>query len=209
VSLCKTCFNLFFFTDKSLVCDLSESLATMNKLRSYKHISEISETMKKMWTWYGLNLMVGVSRKDWAWRSRVNRKTRLFSACVVVGDEALALQIIALRANKYIKDRDTEEAITDKSAVLKKKRGRKSYVTGDESTKVLTGCMSVFLRKREDIIRIRKSTPNDELGWERYLQDIEAGDHEGCTSEVQKGRPNAGGIGFSSCECPVDEVVGV
>jgi hypothetical protein len=210
VCWCYTYLTLSFFkSDKSLVSDLSVNLDNMNKLRTHKHISEISDMMKKMWVWYGLNLMVGVSRKDWAWSSRENRKTKLFSTCVVVGDEALALQVIVLRAGKYIKDRDTEESNTDKSIIAKKKRGRKSYVDGDESTKVLTGCMSLFLRKREDIIRIRKATPNDELGWESYLQDIEAGDNEGCTSNVQRGRPVSGGIGFSSCECPSDEVVGV
>jgi hypothetical protein len=86
-------------TDINLTLNLSKKLEMMNELRKTRHVSEAGEDMRKLWVWYGLELMVEVSRKEWAWRKLINRTTKLFTDCVVVGDEALALQVISLSSS--------------------------------------------------------------------------------------------------------------
>jgi hypothetical protein len=185
-----------------------KNLDTMNEQRTVRHINEVGDDIKRLWTWYGLEMMVAVARKDWTWYKRLNRKTRLFSDCVVVGDEALALQIISMRGDKYIKDRN--EAETAEEGRTKKKRGRKTAIDGDESTKVLTKGMDLFLKLRNDVLKIRSATRNDELGWEKYLREIELNELPGSTSSngSEKGSGNFD-RGFNSDDCPNDEIVGV
>ena len=74
----------------------------MNGLRKTKNISEVSSDMKKLWVWYGLELLVGVSRKEWPWSHKKDRSTKLLTKCVRVGDEALALEVIELRGCEYM-----------------------------------------------------------------------------------------------------------
>jgi hypothetical protein len=190
-----------------LTLNLSKKLEMMNELRKTRHVSEAGEDMRKLWVWYGLELMVGVSRKEWAWRKLINRTTKLFTDCVVVGDEALALQVISLRAEMYIKEREEKNANADVGET-KKKRGRKSYVEGDDSTMVLTERMGIFLRMRNDIIKIRRAAPNDDFGWDRFLRDVEENERTGCTSVNRSGsKSNTKEIRFNCCEIPMDEVV--
>jgi hypothetical protein len=99
-----------------------KNLDTMNELRTNRHVNEVGGEIKQLWVWYGLEMMVAVARKDWTWHKRINRKTRLFSDCVVVGDEALALQIISMRGHKYIKERD--EAETEERGITRRKKKR-------------------------------------------------------------------------------------
>jgi hypothetical protein len=155
--------------------------------------------MKELWVWYGLTLMVEVSRKEWAWHKRENRVTKHMSECVVVGDEALALQVVLMRGNMYfsIKVRKQE------GESMSMKRGRRAFVEGDVATEVLTERLDIYERMRGDVGRIRKASPNDEYGWERYLRDIESKQLDGSTSESTAGKRRAE-ISFDSYECSPD-----
>ena len=65
------------------------------------HIDGESEDMKGLWVWYGLTMMSTVMRRSWKWNSVVNRKNSMFHECVMIGDEALMLQIIELRIDEF------------------------------------------------------------------------------------------------------------
>ena len=86
---------------------------SLNVARMTKRVEDVSEEMRELWVWYGLDLMVHVSRKELAWKQKGHRISKKFADCVTIGDEALALQIIALRGRSYVelklKRREGEE----------------------------------------------------------------------------------------------------
>jgi hypothetical protein len=114
----------------------------MNQLRLSKNIKEVSTEMKDLWVWYGLTLLVEVSRKEWKWHKRENRVTKIMSECVVIGDEALALQILMMRGGRYYKLKMRKE----EGERLSLKRGRRAFVEGDMTTEVLTERLDLYER---------------------------------------------------------------
>ena len=85
------------------------------------HVSEDSQDMKALWVWYGLTMMSTVMRRGWKWNSVVNRKNCMFRDCVMIGDEALVLQIIELRVFEYWMEKEEKDR---GEARQKTKRGR-------------------------------------------------------------------------------------
>jgi hypothetical protein len=132
----------------------------------------------------------------------------LFSECVVVGDEALALQVIAMRGEMYIREQE-ERSKMEGYQLLKRKRGRKSYVNGDESTRALTERISTFLRMRSDVVKIRHGANRDELEWDRYLLNVEVKRLEGDLSQHRSEKRRLKEGGFKSYEIPADDAVEV
>jgi hypothetical protein len=140
----------------------------MNTARLTKNISEVSDEMKELWEWYGLELMVYTARKDWPWKSKLNRISKRFSECVSIGDEALALQIIILRGKMYVTQRNKEALGVE----VKVGRCRKKAESGEEeSYAALTSRFDVFKAMRGLVAQIRERTKGDELGWEAHLMD--------------------------------------
>jgi hypothetical protein len=191
------------FTDNSLGKDLSINLETMNQLRLTTDIKEVSAHMKELWVWYGLSLMVNVCRKEWLWHKCETRKTRLMGECVVVGDEALALQIIWMRGESYFSLKLKQECGED----IRSRRGRKTFVKGDISTQALTERIDLYVKMRGDVTKIRKTTPNDELGWDRYLREVELKQMEGCTSETGADGRRKAEIVFDTYDFENDETI--
>jgi hypothetical protein len=189
------------FADNSLGKDLSINLETMNQLRLTTDIGEVSAHMKELWVWYGLSLMVNVCRKEWIWHKGETRKTRLMGECVVVGDEALALQIICMRGASYFDFKLKRQSGED----IRSRRGRKTFVKGEISTQALTERIDLYVKMRGDVAKIRKATPNDEFGWDRYLREVEIQQLDGCTTETGGSGKRKAAIVFDTYDCENDE----
>jgi hypothetical protein len=174
----------------------------MNHLRLSTNIKEVSSHMKELWVWYGLSLMVNVCRKEWLWHKSETRKTRLMGECVVIGDEALALQIVSMRGGSYFDLKLKQQCGED----IRSRRGRKTFVKGDVSTQALTERIDLYVKMRCDVSKIRKATPNDEYGWDRYLREVELEQLNGCTSESGASGKRKAEIVFDTYDCENDEV---
>ena len=146
---------------------MCDEIKCMNTACLTKNISEVSEEIKELWEWYGLELMVYTARKDWPWKSKQNRISKRFSECVTIGDEALALQIIILRGKMYVTQRNKEALGVE----VKVGRGRKKAESGEEASyAALTSCFDVYKAMRGLVTQIRDRTKS-ELGWEAHLMD--------------------------------------
>jgi hypothetical protein len=168
-SMSDCCCLLFYNLDLEASCvgmNITIDIDRMNEARLTKHISDVEdEDMKKLWLWYGLNLMVDISRKDWPWKNKQIRLIQTFSNSVTVGDEALVLQIIKLRGKVYVELRDKKAAGGDVKLVKGRKRACETSQTA------LSAKFAVYKRMRDMVKRIRTKNPNDEFGWDGYLMD--------------------------------------
>jgi hypothetical protein len=81
---------------------LKDDIESMNIMRRTKHVNEISQNMRDLWEWYGLDVMTAVSRRDWKWSKRSAQLNMLFTECVTEGDEAMAIQILDLRGEMFL-----------------------------------------------------------------------------------------------------------
>ena len=150
---------------------LLSDLQTLLTHRATMHIDGESEDMKRLWVWYGLSMMSTVMRRGWKWNSVVDRKNSMFRECVMVGDEALVLQIIELRIEEYWIEKERK----DRGDVReKRKRGR---TEGEQMSreKSLKDRICIFMGYREVVGNIRKSErdglQNDKFGWNKFLQN--------------------------------------
>jgi hypothetical protein len=127
--------------------------------------------MKGLWVWYGLTMMSTVMRRGWKWNDVMNRKNCMLRDCVMIGDEALVLQIVELRILEYW----VEKEENDRGGLRKKrKRGRSEGETMSKE-KGLKDRICIFMSYRELVGNIRKAErdgfQNDKFGWNKYLQN--------------------------------------
>lgn len=174
-------------------------LNTMNEYRKDKKIGDASKEMKELWCWYGLTLMVMVSRKEWKWSNKKTRQVKLFSECVSVSDESLAMMVLQLRGSYYM------ELCLKKASLehgcLSEKRGRKKK--NDETDSGLVNEITVYLQKHNEVSEIRNKDKGDEGGWYGYLrqQELEKLNRGGeCSSSTAGGSKTS----FNNLDLPID-----
>ena len=93
--------------------------------------------MKKLWSWYAIELMATVARKQWDWNNAEKRRTQLMRDCVWIGDEALACQVLELRGQGYMEERKKANS----GELVKWKAGRKKgKVKPEECLKKILNC---------------------------------------------------------------------
>ena len=102
-----------------------ENLKTMMELRKSTRVEDCDEGMKKLWEWYGLDLMRRVSRKDWKWGGEIG-ELDFFSECVLPGDEAFVMAHLEAKIEHYCEIRKAiQENRYEKNDKPGRKRGKK------------------------------------------------------------------------------------
>ena len=64
---------------------MASDIANMNSLRGTTKVQDVSEAMRELWIWYGLELLAAVLKRGWGAKSAV-RKTKLMRDEVTVSD---------------------------------------------------------------------------------------------------------------------------
>jgi hypothetical protein len=150
---------------------LLSDLQTLLTHRGTMDVKEESDDMKRLWVWYGFTLMPTVMRRGWEWNSVVNRKNCLFRDCVLIGDEALVLQIVEIRIKDYWLDKESKKE--GEATGIKRKRGRTEGAMNKDTS--LKDRICIFMGYRDVVGKIRKAEKdgfqNDKFGWNKYLQN--------------------------------------
>ena len=160
--------------------DLNKDLEEMLNLRQSKHIENVSNQMKALWRWYALVLLVKVSRSNWAWKQPDNRKSKHICECVSIGDEALVLTVLKLRAQDYFELREQKLL----QVAPPKGRGRQRGTQPDPE-KNLWENIDLYFDFREKITAIRTSEAlDDKYGWNQYICKEARNEYNvGCTTK--------------------------
>ena len=136
--------------------------------RKTVHINTVDDDLKKLWSWYGIELMTTVARKQWDWHSAEKRRTHLLRDCVWIGDEALACQVLELRGQGYMEERKKANS----GETIKRKAGRKKGKIKPEEC--LKKNIELYFEYRQLISDIRKveqnEETNDKFGWNEYIR---------------------------------------
>jgi len=160
----------------------------------------MTESTKKLWSWYALTLMPMVARKDWLWKEERNRCEKTFTECVVVGDEAFALSIIEQKGEEYM----VEKMERKNNTYAPKGRGRRRKA-GEENEKSEDGIghrVGTYLKYRDLIVEMRSADPESKLGWNAYVYEIANEKMEGRRGTKRKGCPLKNG--YKNIEIPMD-----
>ena len=167
----------------------------MLQQRREKKFEEVEDEMRAFWRWYGLDLMVKVSHKDWPWSKKDYRRMRYMDECVSESDEALALQVLSLRGMKYIELRDERARAEDSgSKPPPKKKGK---IAGEDT---MGGTCDVFIQYHKLVEKAHAAKDN---GWCEYLME-EQKEMEQRKGSKKKGR---GGSGLNNLVLPFDKKI--
>ena len=100
--------------------------------------------------------------------------------CVSVSDEALALQVLYLRGDEYVRTKNKKKVVTNEnektaSEVPKGKGGRKKRTLprGEQPDYETTLCETVnmYIDYHHKVRAARMADPEDDLGWNEYLKN--------------------------------------
>ena len=156
--------------------DFRADIQTLLELRGSKDCKspDVTSDMRDLWEWYGLDLMSNCSRITWDWGVKANRDTKLFSDCVLVGDEALALQVLHLRGKYYQKLYEERKRVGRKN--FKQPKGRKKAVEQDDKEFEATQKeLGLYRKLYEQVKEIRAANNDgddtDKFGWGKYLRE--------------------------------------
>lgn len=146
---------------------LNNDLRRMLELRKSVLIDEVSDSMKKLWRWYALDLLVKVSRSSWDWKQADMRNSKYLSKCVSVGDEAIVLTVLKLRAQDYFDSRSVNHVTPPKRGGRGRQRGMKP-----DPEKGLIENFDKYLEFRQVVESIRRAEGSDDtFGWNKYICD--------------------------------------
>ena len=160
--------------------DFDADIRKMLRLRRTIKVEDAEEFDQRLWEWYGLDLMMAVSRSGWPWGLKSTPSEKLMHDCVSEGDEALALQVLNLRGDYYKK--------LYKEG-MKQQRGRKKRHKGKEFC-ALQEKISIYAQMHAAVKGIRQANKTvvtktfrqgytiqqlkveqyDKLGWCKHLQ---------------------------------------
>lgn len=183
---------------------LNKDLEQMLQFRQTKHINEVSQDMKALWRWYALTLLVKVSRSTWPWRDPENRNSKLMSECVSVGDEAVVLTVLQLRAQDYFDLRKGKANAN--TPTTPKGRGRQKGVVPDPE-KNLCDNIDKYMMFREKIESVRIAEKEDKFGWNAYICQQACSEYSLFNGTTRRDRSKKRRTVYEKASLPMDSVM--